>query len=247
MTPARSLRPGHAFWPPKALRPLASSLTPQEEPDVDDLRRLRDRYATFRRSLGLPTTPTLGTTAYPPTLLPGDTAVTLRQGKPLPQHTTFNEIVRALPSTVGDQLRTFVREAIQQEVALLNQQTLDRVAELEDTQRQQGATQEHHATTIAGLSTEQERHSNALLDLDAGHETLRDTIQETRAALDTTATEVHAHSAQFTGLQGFLERQDARWTRIESNIQTLFKRRGSDLEDDGPTPPPSPGIGTHQY
>ena len=32
-----------------ALRPLASSLTPQEEPDIDDLRRLRDRYGIFRR------------------------------------------------------------------------------------------------------------------------------------------------------------------------------------------------------
>ena len=231
----------------EALRPLASSLSPQEETDIDDLRRLRDRYATFRRSLGLPTT-TVGTSSpqhlSPPT---GDTAITLRSGKPPPIPTTFTEIVRALPSTVGDQLRTFVREAIQQEVALINQQTLERVAELEDTQRQQGATQEHQAGAIAGLSAEQERHSNAIIDLDAGHETLRDSLQVTRAALDTTATEVHSHSAQFIGLQAFLERQDARWTRLESNIQTLFKRRGSDLEDDGPTPPPSPGLGTHQY
>ena len=35
----------------EALRPLASSLSPQEETDIDDLRRLRDRYAIFRRSL----------------------------------------------------------------------------------------------------------------------------------------------------------------------------------------------------
>ena len=229
----------------EALRPLASSLSPQEETDIDDLRRLRDRYATFRRSLGLSTTTVGASPAHNPTL--GDTTIALRTGKPPPLTTSFNEIVRALPSNVGDQLRTFVRDAIQQEVALLNQQTLDRVTELEDKQRQQGATQEHHADAIAGISAEQERQSNALLDLDAGHETLRDTIQETRTALDTTATEVHSHSAQFTGLQAFLERQDARWTRIESNIQTLFKRRGSDLEDDGPTPPPSPGLGTHQY
>ena len=124
-------------------------------------------------------------------------------------------------------------------VALINQQTLDLVAVLEDKQRQQGAAQEHQADAIAGISAEQERQSNALIDLDAGHETLRDTLRETRAALDTTATDVHSHSAQFMGLQAFLERQDARLTRIKSNIQTLFKRRGSDLEDDGPTPPPS--------
>ena len=220
-----------------ALRPLASSLTPQDEADIDDLRRLRERYGIFRRSLGLPTT--ISETPPPNLSPPGDTTVALRPGKP-PSNTTFNEIVRALPSTVGDQLRAYVREAIQQEVALLNQQTIARVEELEITQQQQGISQEHQAATMAGISAEQARQGNALIDLDAGHEILRNSLQETTAA-------VHTHSGQFTGLQAFLERQDARWTRIESSIQTLFKRRGSDLEDDGPTPPPSPGLGTHQF
>ena len=220
-----------------ALRPLASSLTPQDDADIEDLRRLRERYGIFRRSLGLPTTTTEAPTPNPPP--PGDMIVALRVGKP-PPPTTFNEIVRALPSTVGDQLRTFVREAIQQEVALLNQQTLARVEELATTQRQQGLSQEQQAAAMADIPAEQARQSNALLDLDAGHELLRDSLQEQ-------AAEVQNHRDQFTGLQAFLERQDARWTRIESNIQTLFKRKGSDLEDDGPLPPPSPGPGNHQY
>ena len=93
---------------------------------------------------------------------------------------------------------------------------------------------------MADISAEQARHSNALIDLDAGHELLRDSLQEQ-------ADVVQIHSDQFTGLQAFLERQDARWTRIESNIQTLFKRKGSDLEDEGPLPPPSPGPSTNQF
>ena len=226
-----------------ALRPLATSHTPMEESDIEDLRRLRDRYGTFRRSLGLPIH-TLAGASTPPS--PCDTALALRSVKPSPP-TTFNEIVRSLPSTVGDQLRTFVKEAIQQEVAVLNQHTLARVEELEAAHRQQEAAQADQANTIAGLSAEQAKHSNALLDLDAGQETLRDTMQETRAAISTTAAEVHSHSAQFAGLQTFLERQDARWTRIESSIQTLFKRRGTDFEDDGPPPPPSPGQDSQQY
>ena len=39
-----------------ALRPLASSLTPVEDSDIEDMKRLRERYGIFRRSLGLSTT-----------------------------------------------------------------------------------------------------------------------------------------------------------------------------------------------
>ena len=234
----------------KALRPLASSHTLLDEPDMDDFRKLRERYAIFRRSVGL-STDLLTTTATPPSNPPSSaTALIVRPNRPTPPP-TFSELVRALPREMGDQIRMHVADAIQQEVARINCETLARVTVLEQGLRHQEETQQHQAQELAQLDTRQAQQGNALMDLEAGHETMRDDLREAQAALANTTAQVGTHHTNFLELRDFLERQDARmdtkFSRIESTMQTLFKRRGTDFDEDGPSPPASPGQGTGRH
>ena len=249
-----------------ALRPLASSLTPVEEDDVEDMRKLRDRYGTFRRSLGLSGTPDTRLTLPPPPPMiaspHNESALTIRPARlgPAP---TFSEVVRTLPSGLGDQLRNWVTEAIQQEVTTVARQALARVDELETAHRQQEAIIKQQAERIAGMDAKQEEHGNTILLLEANQDTFRDDITTTRASLAATAHTVTEHARDWNDLRTFLTQQQAsqaqqqanqvqlsaQLARIEanqSNMQSMFKRRGADRgadrDQDGPATPPSPGA-----
>ena len=169
-----------------ALRPLASSLKPVEEEDLEDLRKLRNRHAVFRRSLGLSTSaeprPATPTSSPSPTVSPpaGELPLTVRGQRtgPVP---TFSDVVRTLPSGVGDQLRTWVTEVIQQEVAVATRRALARVSELEEAHRMHEAAAQQQAMTIARLESKQAEQGDTILVLEATHETLRDDVTETRA------------------------------------------------------------------
>ena len=234
-----------------ALRPLASSLTPVEEEDLEDLRKLRDRYGVFRRSLGLSTTSD-PSPAIQTTLPVGELSLIVRSSRAGPAP-TFSEIVRALPSGAGDQLRTWVTEAIQQEVAVATRQALTQVGELVAAHRLLEETAQHQATAIAGLEAKQADQGDSILVLEATQETLRDEVTESRAAIDATAATVREHTRDWTDLRTFLTQQTAQLTRIEdrmelnqSSIQSLFKRRGGDVDEEDRSSPPAPGSTTQR-
>ena len=234
-----------------ALRPLASSLTPVEEEDLEDLRKLRDRYGVFRRSLCLSTTSD-PSPAIQTTLPVGELSLIVRSSRAGPAP-TFSEIVRALPSGAGDQLRTWVTEAIQQEVAVATRQALTQVGELVAAHRLLEETAQHQATAIAGLEAKQADQGDSILVLEATQETLRDEVTESRAAIDATAATVREHTRDWTDLRTFLTQQTAQLTRIEdrmelnqSSIQSLFKRRGGDVDEEDRSSPPAPGSTTQR-
>ena len=134
-----------------ALRPLASSHSPVEDSDIEDMKKLRERYGIFRRSLGLPTG--LSSPTGPgPILAPSTTALTLVRPR-IGAAPTFAEIVRSLPGGVGEQLRALVTDVVQQEVAAATRLTTGRVEVLEAAQRQTEATQTKHPSRKRRTST----------------------------------------------------------------------------------------------
>ena len=252
-----------------ALRPLASSLTPVEADDVEDMRKLRDRYGTFRRSLGLSGAPDArqllpqAPTSVAPTH--NDTALTLRPIRP-GSAPTFSDVVRTLPSGLGDQLRNWVTEAIQQEVTTVARQALARVDELEAAHRQQEALIKQQAVTLAGMDAKQEEHGNTLLLLEATQDGLRDDIDTTRTSLAATVQTVTEHARDWTNLRTFLTQQQAsqaqqqanqvqlsaQLARIEASLvanavpaPAARRRPRSGPDPEGPATPPSPGAHSH--
>ena len=242
---------GHRLLGTIFLRPLASSLTPVEEEDLDDLRKLRDRYCVFRRSLGLSTAadPRPATPINSPPIAPpaGELSLTVRGPRAGPAP-AFSEVVRTLPTVVGDQLRTLLAEAIEQKVAVATRQALIRVGELEEAHRLHEVAARHQATAIAGLKAKQTEQGGSLLVLEATYETLRDDVTETRAALEVTGATVRDHTRDWTDLRIFLAQQTAQLTWIEermevnqSSIQSFFKRHGGDVDEEGRSSPPHQG------
>jgi hypothetical protein len=249
-----------------ALRPLASSLTPVEEDDVEDMRKLRDRYGTFRRSLGLSGAPDARPpiSTAPPQIASthSESALTVRSARPGPAP-TFSDVVRTLPSGLGDQLRNWVTEAIQQEVTTVARQALARVDELEAAHRHQEAIIKQQAVTIAGMDAKQEEHGNTLLLLEANQDSLRDDIDTTQTTLAATAQTVTEHARDWTDLRTFLTQQQAsqaqqqtnqvqlsaQLARIEASlaaqavpVPAARRRPRSGPDPEGPATPPSPGT-----
>ena len=167
---------------------------------------------------------------------------------------TFSDIVRTLPSGMGDQLRTLFTDAIQQEVAAVTRQALAQVGEIAAVQRQQEVMIQQQAVAMAGLDAKQEEHGQALLVMEANHDSLRDDLDTARETLRTTVNTVGEQARDWTDLRTFLAQQQAQsaqqfaqLARIEasqSHLQSMFKRRGADLDPEGPAPPPSPGTHT---
>ena len=225
-----------------ALRPLASSHTPVEDSDIEDMKRLRERYGIFRRSLGLPTEQDPRSVPVVPHTS-GSTAL-VRQPRLSPAM-TFNEVARMLPAGVGDHLRTLVTEVIQQEVALANRATAARVEVLEEAHRQYEAQQIDQDTALTELAAKTELNNGSIVALEATQDLLHGEITEARLSVANTAAAVAVHTQSWRDLNTFLDQQTEDMDKIKSKMQSLIKRRGSDWDNEGPTPPASPHPGPH--
>ena len=226
-----------------ALRPLASSHSPVEDSDIEDMKKLRERYGIFRRSLGLPTG--LSSPTGPgPILAHSTTALTLVRPR-IGAAPTFAEIVRSLPGGVGEQLRALVTDVVQQEVAAATRLTTGRVEVLEAAQRQTEATQTQHTSAITTLEEKTDLNNDSIIALEESQETLQGEIQEARQTATNTADAVAVHTQSWRDLNSFLEQNTEDMDKIKSKLQTLLKRRGTGWDPDGPTPPPSPNPDPH--
>ena len=234
-------------WGPRllctpSLRPLSSSLTLIEESDIDDMKRLRERYCIFRRALGLPTTlePRTG-----PLATPTATALTPRSLRVPPA--TFSEIVRSLSMGVGDQLRTMVTDVIQQEVAAVNRLTTTRVEDLEAAHRTAEATQKLHAESLATLDAKQTADHNSIQELAATQQTVEEALTASTTTVRGLSAALASHTQLWKDLDQYLTDQSTQMDAVKSSMQTLFKRlreeQGQNLEDR--PAPASPGQGTH--
>ena len=223
-----------------ALRPLTSSLSLIEEGDIEDMKRLRERYCIFRRSLGLPTT----LDSRPATTLAPSTAITVRP--PRAATATFSDIVRSLPTGVGDQLRTMFTEVVQQEIATATRLTNTRVGELEAAHRQYETTQKHHADSIATLEANQDGDHIAIKGLVDTQKSTHEELAAAQASVRILGASVANHTQAWKDLNVFLSEQTTEMDSIKSTMQTLFKRRNVDAGWDPEVrpPPASPGHGT---
>ena len=185
-----------------SLRPLSSSLSLIEESDIDDMKRLRERYCIFRRAVGLPTTPDPG--AVPPAVST-PTAITCRPSR-MPT-ATFSEVVRSLPMGVGDQLRAMVTDVIQQEVAAANRQTNARVEELAAAHRQTEATQKHQTESITTLEAKQTEDHNSIQELVATQQTVEEALTASTTTVRGLSAALASHTQLWKDLDTYLTDQ----------------------------------------
>ena len=215
-----------------SLRPLSSSLSLIEESDIEDMKRLRERYCIFRRALGLPTT--LDSGLVPTTVSP---VSTLTARSPRPPSATFSDIVRSLPMGVGDQLRTMVTDVIQQEVAAANRLTTARVEELEAAHRKAEATQKCHGESLTTLETKQAADHNSIQELAATQQTVEEALTASTTTVRGLSAALASHTQLWKDLDTYLTDQSSQMDSIKSSMQTLFKRN---REDTGQPPEPRP-------
>ena len=203
-----------------ALRTWSPSMVLHLAEDNDDLRRLRDRYRIFRRSLGLPlsppprptTIPNLPAGAPPPRTTPG------------PGHLTYSEVARV--ATIPDQdVQALVANTVRQQITNYTASIRNRFEALEN----------NHAVQ-----------ADQLTRLASDHEEFRQELRTTEGRMDAAHAiiEVHAKSHQdihaFMASQSqFLADHERRMKSIESHMQTLAKRRSPDsgLSPGGPRGP----------
>ena len=185
-----------------SLRPLSSSLSLIEESDIDDMKRLRERYCIFRRAIGLPTSLDPGATSP---VVSTPTALTCRP--PRTPAATFSEIVRSLPQGVGDQLRAMVTDVIQQEVATANRQTNARVEELAAAHRQTEATQKHHAESITNLAAKQTADHDSIQNLVATQQTVEEALTASTTTVRGLSAALASHTQLWKDLDTYLTDQ----------------------------------------
>ena len=213
-----------------------------DDTDIEDMKKLRERYGIFRRSLGLPTLPPpLGPG---PLLAPSPTTLALTRPRP-GLAPTFAEIVRSLPGGVGEQLRALVTDVVQQEVAAATRLTTGRVEVLEAAQRETAVTQTQHSSAITLLEETTTLNNGSIIALEESQEILHGEVQEARQTATNTAAAVAVHTQSWKDLNLFLDQNTEDMGKINSKLQTLLKRRGTGWDPDGPTPPPSPNPDPH--
>ena len=224
-----------------SLRPLSSSLSLIEESDIDDMKRLRERYCIFRRAVGLPTTLDSG-----PTLPVVSTVTALTYRPPRTPPATFSEIVRSLPLGVGDQLRTMVTDVIQQEVAAANRLTTARVEELEAAHRKAETMQKHQAESITTLDAKQTEDHNSIQGLVTSQQTVEEALTASTTTFRGLSAALASHTQLWKDLDVYLTDQSAQMDTIKSSMNSLFKRRHEDTDRDAEArpAPASPGHGT---
>ena len=205
-----------------ALRAWSPSMVLHLTEDMDDLRRLRDRYQIFRRSLGLSlTAPTRPPLPSPPL------ACTLTRTTPAPGNLSYCEVARVATLPEGD-VQALVATTVKQQIATISAALHSRFEALESTQDKQNVQ-------VARLTSDQEE--------------LRHGLRETNAGLDATQAIVEVHAKAHQDIHAFMTAQsqfivdhERRMKSIESHLQTLAKRRSPDsgLSPGGPRGPADP-------
>ena len=200
-----------------ALRAWSPSMVLHLADDNDDIRRLRDRYRIFRRSLGLPLIPSPRAVVIPS---PPSGGPPLRTS-PGPGLLTYSEVARV--ATLPDHdVQALVATTVRQQIANYTASIRDRFEALE-------AHHAHQETKVADLASE--------------HAEFRQDLRNTDSRVDAAQAiiEVHAKSHQdihsFMASQSqFLADHERRMKSIESHMQTLAKRRSPDsgLSPGGP-------------
>ena len=202
-----------------ALRSWSPSMVLHLTDDNAELKRLRERYQIFRRSLGLPLTPS----SRPPPPPAPPTGGTIVRTAPGPGNLTYGEVARIATLPEGD-VQALVATTVRQQLASINSR-FEALEALHDTQEGR----------VARLSAEKSE--------------LRQGLRETNVGLDAVqaVVEVHAKSHQdivsFMSSQSqFLADHERRMKSIESHLQTLAKRRSPDsgLSPGGPRGPSDP-------
>ena len=203
-----------------ALRSWSPSMVLHLAEDNEDLRRLRDRYRIFRRSLGLPLTPP-----------PRPSTTPSPAGGGIPSRTTpgsglltYSEVARV--ATLPDHdVQALVATTVRQQILNYTTSIRNRFETLENDHATQAARVTHLASDQAEFRRE-----------------LRSTEDRMDAAQ--AIIEVHAKSHQdihaFMASQSqFLADHERRMKSIESHMQTLAKRRTPDsgLSPGGPRGP----------
>ena len=203
-----------------ALRSWSPSMVLHLSDDNADLKRLRERYQIFRRSLGLPLTPSTRP-SQPPAPPTGGTTTRTAPG---PGNLTYGEVARVATLPEGD-VQALVATTVRQQLANMHASISSRFEALE-------ALHDNQEGRVARLTAENSE--------------LRQGLRETNVGLDAVqaVVEVHAKSHQdivsFMSSQSqFLADHERRMKSIESHLQTLAKRRSPDsgLSPGGPRCP----------
>ena len=204
-----------------ALRSWSSNTILPTMGDLEDMKRLRDKYIIFRRSLGLPTSP--------PTVAVNAEAASLALVRP---GVSYGDIARQSHGNTIE-LTGLVQNAVLQQVAAASRAINNRFAALEDRQTSMETQQSAHTASINALTTDQA--------------TMQQTITTSCAEIAATQAVVENHTKRWGDLTSFLETQskvledqDRRMQLLESSLQTLAKRRAPEagLDFTKPRGPP---------
>ena len=197
----------------QALRSWSSNTLLPTVGDLEDMKRLREKYVIFRRSLGLPTNPSPG-----PVPSDATSSALVRPGL------SYGDVAR-LPPGNSIELTGFVQHAVLQQVAAASRAINNRFAALEDRQ----TTVENRQSSVEST---QRSHTESIRTLTADQTATQETLQNTRAEVVATQAVVENHTKKWGDLTSFLERQnkiladqDARFQQLDSTLQCLSKRR----------------------
>ena len=193
------------------------------------MKRLRDKYAIFRRSLGLPTTPT-------PTPVSSDPA-TLALVRP---GTSYGDVARHAPNA-NVELTSIVQSVVLQQVAAASRAINNRFSALEDRQIQVEERQ-------SAVESKQAAHTSAIATITADQVTMEQNLQDTCAEIKATQEVVAGHTKRFGDLTSFLETQhkvledqDNRLQQLDASLRNhLSKRRAPEAGLDFSKPRGSP-------
>ena len=189
--------------------------------DLEDMKRLRDKYIIFRRSLGLSTSP--------PTVAVNGEAASLALVRP---GVSYDDMARQSQGNIIE-LTGLVQNAVLQQVAAASRAMNNRFAALEDRQTSIENQQSSHTASINALSADQS--------------TMQQKITTSCAEIAATQAVVENHTKRWGDLTSFLETQskgledqDRRMQLLESSLQTLAKRRAPEagLDFTKPRGPP---------
>ena len=203
-----------------ALRSWSPTMVIHLAEDNEDLRRLRDRYRIFRRSLGLPLTPPL----RPSTLPCPTTGGSLPRSTPGPGNVSYSEVARV--ATLPDHdVQVLVATTVRQQIINYTTSIQNRFEALENDYATQAARVTHLASD---------------------HAEFRRELRSTEDRMDAAQAIIEVHSKSHQDIHAFMVSQsqfladhERRMKSIESHMQTLAKRRTPDsgLSPGGPRGP----------
>ena len=210
-----------------ALRTWTSNTLLPTMGDLEDMKRLREKYVIFRRSLGLPTNPSTGSGLSATT-----SSALVRPGL------SYGDVARLPPG--GLELTGLVQAAVMQQVTAASRAITNRFAALEDRK----TTVENRQSS---MESKQQSHAESIRTLTEDQAEMQVTLKDTRGEVEATQAVVEKHTTKWGELTSFLERQnavlndqDSRLQQLESSLPSLSKRRAPEagLDFTKPRGPP---------